>query len=72
MYTFLEIFKDFRLTERETLIYTSTIQEAKGGTLMKNMWNVFDEVYSFVDDIIVLIGVLVLRGLRGIIIMHSC
>ena len=39
---------------------------------MKNMWNVFDEVYSFVDDMIVLIGVLVLRGLRGIIIMHSC
>jgi hypothetical protein len=39
---------------------------------MKNMQNGFNKVNSFIDDMIVLIGVLVLRGLRGIIIMHSC
>ncbi len=39
---------------------------------MKNMRNGFNKVNSFIDDMIVLIGVLVLRGLRGIIIMHSC
>ena len=39
---------------------------------MKNMRNGFNKVNSFINDMIVLIGVLVLRGLRGIIIMHSC
>ena len=30
------------------------------------------KVISFVDDVLVLIDVLVLRGLRGIIIMQMC